>query len=373
MRCSRCIYDDSISGIVFDTDGVCNYCHQIDDLRERYLDGPTGGRTGLEAILDRIRSFGRSADYDCVVGVSGGTDSSYLLMKAKDWGLRPLAVHYDNTWNTATATQNIAAITKHLKVDLVTHVVDNRVVDDIKLAFMQSGVPEFDADTDIAFVQVLRTTAAKFGIKYILEGHSFLAEGLTPVGVNYLDGQYVASIHDTYGNGNRTSFPNMLFGDFMKWTLLYRQKFIRPLWYLDYQKDQAQQELACRTGWANYGGHHLENRASSFAHEVWLPERFGIDYRNLSLSARVRQGLIKREEAIAEYEEARSPNPRLVKYVKRRLWLSDKQYANLMSGPPRTWRDFHTYKQRFESLRPLFYLMARAQLVPMSFYLKYCK
>lgn len=373
MRCSRCIYDETIEGISFDEHGICNYCHQIDSLKAQFLEAPDAGSAGLLKIIEQVKLAGRGNRYDCIVGVSGGTDSSYLLMKAVDWGLRPLAVHYDNTWNTATATQNIAVVTRRLGVDLQTHVVDNRVVDNIKLAFLRSGVREFDADTDIAFVQVLRQAAAQHGVKHILEGHSFLAEGLTPVGANYLDGQYVASVHDRFGDGNRATFPNMLFWDFMKWALVYRQKFIRPLWYLDYRKEPAQEELAARMGWVNYGGHHLENRASSFAHSVWLPQRFDIDYRNLTLAAKVRRGDADRDQAIAQYRTRPEADPRLIKYVKNRLWLSDDDYEKLMIGPKRTWREFDTYKRRFERLRPAFYLMARAQLVPMSFYIKYCR
>ena len=159
--CSRCIYDDKIPNIFFSNDGVCNYCHQIDFIKEEF---GTGGKKGIKLLtnlINQIKKDGRSKKYDCVVGVSGGTDSSYLLMKAKEWGLRPLAVHYDNTWNTATACMNIAKVTKYLDVDLFTYVVDNKEIDDIKLAFLRSGVPEFDADTDIAFVQTLRKVAAK--------------------------------------------------------------------------------------------------------------------------------------------------------------------------------------------------------------------
>ena len=132
-------------------------------------------------------------------------------MKAKEWGLRPLAVHYDNTWNTATASMNIAKITRYLDVDLFTYVVNNKEIDDIKLSFLRSGVPEFDADTDIAFVQTLRQVAANKRIKYILEGHSFLTEGISPVGSNYLDGGYVADIHKKFGKLKMKSFPNMTF------------------------------------------------------------------------------------------------------------------------------------------------------------------
>jgi hypothetical protein len=370
--CSRCIYDDSISNISFDEQGVCNYCRQVEKLVDEFGTGSAKGEQLLANIVDEIRRDGKNNKYDCIIGVSGGTDSSYLLMKAKEWNLRPLAVHYDNTWNSAVATMNIGRVTSALDIDLFTHVVDNKEVDDIKKAFLLAGVAEFDADTDIAFVQVLRRTAARFDVRYILEGHSFVAEGLSPVGSNYLDGAYVADVHDRFGTRPRKTFPNLTFYQFMKWAIVYRQKFIRPFWYMSYSKDAARQELIAKTGWEYYGGHHLENRASTFAHTVWLPQRFRTDYRNLTLAADVRRGALDKNVALERYQEPVVPDPDLIIYLKKRLNISDEQYRKLMSGPVRTWRDFRTYKKRFERLRPLFYMLAKANLVPMSFYLKYC-
>lgn len=370
--CNRCIYDERIFGISFDDEGICNYCRQVESLETQYGTGQPSGEATLSQIIDEIKSEGKNKPYNCIVGVSGGTDSSYLLMKSVEWGLRPLAVHYDNTWNSAVATENIRKITAALNVDLYTHVVNNKEVDDIKKAFLLSGVPEFDADTDIAFVQVLRYAAAKYGVSYILEGHSFKAEGLTPVGANYLDGGYVADIHDKFGTQKRHTFPNMTFWQFMKWVLIYRQKFIRPLWYIVYDKEKAREALIKRMCWAYYGGHHLENRASCFAHTVWLPTRFNIDYRNLTLAASVRSGKLAREEALSIYQTPIVPDPELIAYVKKRLSFSDEEFEQVMHGTKRSFRDFSTYKRRFEILRPLFYALAKANLVPMSFYLKYC-
>jgi len=370
--CSRCIFDTSIKGVFLDSEGVCNICRQIEYLEKSYGTGKEKGEILLKNIINRIKKSGKKKRYDCVVGVSGGTDSSYLLLKAVEWGLRPLAVHYDNSWNSSLATENIREITTAVKVDLYTHVVDNKEADSIKLAFLKAGVAEFDADTDIAFVQVLRSAAAKYGIKYILEGHSFQAEGLSPVSQNYFDGGYIEDICNKNGVEKFITFPNMNFNQFMKWVLIYRQKFIRPLWYLAYSKDQAREYLSKLSGWKYYGGHHLENLATSFFHTVWLPQRYGIDFRNLTLAALVRMGTMSRDEALEIYSSPVVPDPELVLYVKTRLGLTDKEYDNLMNGPKRTYLDFKTYKKRFERLRPVFAILAKANLVPMSFYLKYC-
>ena len=370
--CARCIYDSSIAAISFDADGVCNYCRQVDALEQQYGTGTPRGERALAAILAEIKAKGAGKKYDCVIGVSGGTDSSYLLVKAMEWGLRPLAVHYDNTWNSAIATENIRKVTSALNVDLYTHVLDNRESEDIFRSFLVAGVPEFDASTDIGFAQTLRSAAGKFGIKYILEGHSFKAEGVAPMGKNYFDGKYIADIHRKYGAVRLRTFPNLTFWQFMKWALIYRQKFIRPLWYLQYSKEEARRMLAEKTGWKYYGGHHLENHATSFLHVVYNPQKFGLDNRNLTLAADVRAGLMSREDALRIYRTPLTPDRDLIAYVKKRLSLTDEQYESMMNGPARSFRDFKTYKRRFERLRPLFYLLARANLVPMSFYLKYC-
>lgn len=370
--CTRCIYDDGVPGISFDGQGVCNYCRQIDQLEAQFGPGTSRGEAAFAQILTAIKEAGRKRKYDCVIGVSGGTDSSYLLIKAKEWGLRPLAVHYDNSWNTEIAEENIRQVTGALDIDLFTFRLDPRESEDIYLAFLRAGVPEFDASTDIGFVQTIRAAAARHGVRYILEGHSFRAEGVSPGGKNYFDGRYITDIHSKYGAREMQTFPNLTFTQFLKWTMVHRQRFIRPLWYLDYSKEEARELLARTTGWRYYGGHHLENRATAFLHTVYNPQKFGLDNRNWSLAASVRSGLIPREEALEEYRKPLVPDPELVRYVKNRLGLSDTEYEALLGGPKRSFRDFRTYKRRFERLRPFFYLLAHANLVPMSFYLKYC-
>jgi N-acetyl sugar amidotransferase len=372
MICARCIYDSSTPGIYFDSNGICNYCLQVEELEKTFKTGTPEGLDQLQSIINSVKEDGKKKKYDCVIGVSGGTDSSYLLMKAKEWGLRPLAVHYDNTWNTAIATENIRKVTSKLNIDLFTHVVDNKEADDIFRSFLLAGVPEFDASTDIGFAQVLRSTAAKFGLKYILEGHSFIAEGISPMGKNYFDGKYIASIHRKYGKVKMKTYPNMTFYQFMKWVLIYRQKFIRPLWYINYSKSEAQKILTNEVGWQYYGGHHLENRATSFLHTIYNPQKFNIDNRNWTLAANARSGLMSRQEALEIYHSPIKADPELITYVKKRLSLTNEEYNAIMNGQKRSFRDFKTYKNRFEKMRPLFFLLSKYNLVPMSFYVKYC-
>jgi N-acetyl sugar amidotransferase len=369
--CSKCIYDSSVPKIEFNSQGVCNYCEMIDQLKIQFATGTSEGEIEFYRILEQIKRDGKGKKYDCVVGVSGGTDSSYMIIKAVEWGLRPLAVHYDNTWNTAIATENIRKVLGKLKVDLYTHVVDNKEADDIFKSFFLANVPEIDGSTDIALAETLYRAAAKYKLKYILEGHSFIAEGVSPLATAYIDGGYIKNVHRLFGKIPMRTFPNMEFMTFLKWILFYRIKKIRPLWYINYSKEEARDFLEKEYDWKYYGGHHLENRMTAFNHSVYFPQKFRIDDRNNGLSAAVRSGVMRREDAIAEYAKPPHIEPELIEYFKKRLGLSDEEYAKIMIGPKKSFRDYKTYKRRFERLRPLFFLLAKANLVPMSFYIKY--
>jgi N-acetyl sugar amidotransferase len=370
--CTRCIYDERVSSITFDVNGVCNYCKQVDDLTLEYGTGTAKGLKTFLKIIEEVKKNGKGKKYDCIVGVSGGTDSSYMIMKALEWGLRPLAVHYDNTWNSSIATENIRKVLSKLKVDLFTHVTDNKESDDIFKSFFLAGVTEIEAATDLALAETMYRAADKWGVKYVFEGHSFITEGITPVGKNYFDGKYIESIHKQYGTRPMKTYPLMTFYNFLKWTLFKRIKKIRPFWYLEYNKEEARAILEKEYDWKYYGGHHLENRMTAFLHSVYAPGKFGADFRNNTLAALVRNGKMSRAEAWELYNTEPHIPDDLVNYFKKRLGLTDLEYDHIMSQPPRFWTEFPTYKKRFERLRPLFYFLAKRNLVPMSFYLKYC-
>lgn len=370
--CTCCIYDERVPGIVFDDAGKCNYCSQIEGLVSQYGTGQEKGVNEFENIISRIKSDGRGKKYDCVIGVSGGTDSSYMLHLAAEHKLRPLAVHYDNTWNSAIATMNIARVLSKLKIDLYTHVIDNKESDDIFRAFFLAGVAELDAATDLALAELMYRVAYKRGISYVLEGHSFVTEGITPVGRNYFDGKYIKSIHAQFGQRPLRTYPLMTFERFMWWTCVARIRKVRPFWYLSYSKEEARAILEHEYGWQYYGGHHLENRITAYAHGVYLPGKFGLDLRNNTLSALARNGKMSRQEAWRAYNQPPHIENELVAYFKKRLGFSDSEYDSIMHAPPKVWTDYPSYKKRFERLRPLFKVLAEANLVPMSFYLKYC-
>jgi N-acetyl sugar amidotransferase len=370
--CKRCIFDSSVPEITFDRDGVCSYCYQVDSLISQYKTGTPDGTREIERIVAEIKRNGRNKKYDCIVGVSGGVDSSYMLHWAVINGLRPLAVHYDNTWNSEIATMNIARVTKKLNVDLYTYVVNNREIDSIYRAFLAAGVPAIDVVTDLGFTEVLYRAAKTQGVRYVLEGHSFIEEGVSPVGYSYFDGKYIEDVCRKNGFCRFETYPLMRFSDFMKWTLIYRIKKIRPYWYINYSKKQAAELLGALYGWRSYGGHHLENRITAFSYSFHNPVKFGMDQRNNMLSALARNGALSHGEALDAYRKGPRYDSELVEYVIKRLDYSVEGFREVMQSENKTWADFKSNKKLFERLRFLFYAMAKANLVPMSFYLKYC-
>ncbi|OUU19466.1 MAG: LPS biosynthesis protein [Candidatus Endolissoclinum sp. TMED37] len=370
--CTRCIYDERVNEISFNCLGVCNYCDQVDRLKKEYGTGTKQGLDQLHEIIRKIRVSSKNKKYDCVVGISGGTDSSYLLYLCKKWNLRVLAVHYDNTWNSSIASQNMRKVLQALDIDLYTHVIDNKESDDIFKSFFLAGVAEIDGATDLGFAEVLYRAASKYKVNYVFEGHSFLTEGITPLGRNYFDGKYISSIHKKFGKGKMRTYPLMTFWKFLWWLCIKRIKRIRPFWYISHDKEEVRSFLEKNFDWQYYGGHHLENRLTSFYHSIYAPQKFNTDFRNNTIAARVRNGTLTRERGWDEYMSKPFIETELLSYFKKRLDISDAEYENIMKAPPKSWNEYPTYKKRFEFLRPLFYIFVKAQLVPESFYLKYC-
>jgi len=372
-HCSRCVYDNLTPGISFDSDGVCNYCHQYDELIKQY----PGGKAGEEKFLllvDQIKKAGMGKKYDVIVGVSGGCDSSYMIHLAKEYGLRPLAVHFDNTWNSTIAVENIDNVLEHADVNLWTHVVDNEEYDALYRAILKAGVPDLEAPTDLALASTLNIAAAKNKIRYIFEGHSFRTEGISPLGWLYMDAKYVKDMYQKFGSGRKLkSYPHMWFWKQLKWMLLNRFKKIRPLWYLDYDKRKTKTLLEENYNWKWYGGHHLENRMTAFYHTYFLPRRFNIDQRSNGFSAAIRSGQMTRPEALALLKEKPDCDLDMVQMVIKRLGYTEAEFFELLSSETKKYTDFRSYKPLFERLSPFFYLMAKAELIPMSFYLKYTK
>src|SRR3989304_610121 len=370
VRCSRCLYDETVPDISFDAKGVCNYCKTHDRLSIEYPTHNKGYRR-IRQIVETIKRKNKKNKFDVVVGVSGGCDSSYLVYLAKEFGLRPLAVHFDNTWDTTIAVENIHNVLKKLDVELYTYVVDNEEYDDIYRSFIKSGVPDIDVPTDIGLATTLFRAAEKYKVNYMLEGHSFRTEGLAPLGWVYMDARYITNIHKKYGTRELKTFPNLWLYLQLKWMIFNRIKKIRPLWHLDYQKEKVKEFLTKEFNWQWYGGHHLENRFTHFAVAYFYPRRFGIDMRLLGYSALIRSGQMSREEGLEAIRRPPEFAPELIAMVKKRLGFSDDEFEHYMTMPKKSFRDLKTYKPLFEKMRPFFWVMAKMDLIPMSFYIKY--
>ncbi|HYN68596.1 MAG TPA: N-acetyl sugar amidotransferase [Candidatus Eisenbacteria bacterium] len=370
--CARCVYDEGVPGIEFGPDGVCNYCRLHDQMDRQYPTGEAGDRI-LSDLAATMRAAGRGHRYDCVVGVSGGCDSSYMLWKMVELGVRPLAVHFDNTWNSPIATQNIYNVLDHLGIELHTLVVNSKEYDDIYRSFMLAGVKDVEAPTDIGLITTLYRAAEEHGVKYIVEGHSFRTEGVAPLGWIYMDGRYIAGIQERFGSRPLKTFPNLWLKDFLRWSAIRNIRRVRPLYYMDYQKASARAFLERELGWVWYGGHHLENRFTAFWHTYFLPRRYGIDARQLGHAALVRSGQVDRAKALAELAQPVIADPEIVALVKKRLRFSDEEFDSIMEIPRRDYWDYPTYKETFERLRPLFWLLYRLDRVPKSFYLKFTR
>jgi N-acetyl sugar amidotransferase len=370
--CSRCIYDTHIPYISFDAQGICNYCRQYEQMQVEY---PTGkdGRRILEGFVEQVKKDGKGKPYDVVIGVSGGCDSSYMLHFAKkEFGLRVLASHFDNTYNSRIAVENIDIMLEKLDIDLFTHVVDNEEYQRIYKSFFLASVPEIDTPTDISLASVHYMAAEKYGIKHIWEGHSFRTEGISPPGWFYMDAKYVQTIHRQFGDGKIESLPVLWMSKWLKWMVIDKIKKFRPLYYMDYNKQQTKEFLAKEYGWQWYGGHHMENRSAYFVNNYYLPRKFNIDLRYSEFSALVRSQQLTRDEALIKIKEPKPFDPDILEEIKKRTGLSDSDFEAIMKAPPLHFTNYKTYKKTFERLRPFFYLLYKTGYVTKSFYTKYC-
>lgn len=373
QTCTRCIYNTTIPSISFDSEGVCNYCRQYEHMQLEY---PTGdaGRAVLDAYVAQMKKDGQGKPYDVVIGISGGCDSSYLLHLAKkEFGLRVLAAHFDNTYNSRIAVENIRTMLDKLEIDLYTHVVDNQEYQNIFRSFFKASVPEIDTPSDLALATVHYMAAAKYGIQYIWEGHSFRTEGISPPGWFYMDAMYIKTIHKQFGDGKIKTLPMLWMSKWLWWMVVKKIKKFRPLYYLDYNKEATKKFLASEYGWQWYGGHHMENRTAYFTNNYYLPKKFNIDLRYSEFSALIRSNQMTRQSALEKIREAKPFDNSILEEIKSRVGFSDSDWEGIMQLPPRHFTDYKTYKRTFEQLRPFFYILYKRGYVTKSFYVKFCE
>lgn len=368
--CSRCVSDTTIPEIRFDARGECNFCKVHDDLDRLYpLDAR--GEAQRDRLLARIRRAGRGRAYDCVVGMSGGTDSTYTLYLARQLGLRPLGVHLDNTWNTDVAEANMQKAADVLDVPVRRVECDWPEFRALQRAFLEASVPEAEIPTDVAIHAVLHDVAAEEGIRYVLSGHSFRTEGIAPIGWTYMDGRYIQSVYRRFGDGRLRHFPNLTISRYLYYTMVKRVKGIPFLNYFDYSKTGAREVLQEKLGWTYYGGHHFESTYTRFIIARVLYRKFGIDKRKINFSAHVRSGLMSRQDALARLQEPLTVPDGVVEHVLDRLGLSAAEFEAIMQAPPKCFHDYPTYYPMLRALRPLLKVASRVGLVHPVLYKKF--
>jgi len=361
QTCTRCVTHSGVPGVWFDDAGVCSYCHLHDRLEAQWPIGDEGRRL-LEAEVERIQRQGRGKDYDCIVGVSGGTDSTYLLYLARQLGLRPLAVHFDNGWNSETAVSNIKQALNVLDTDLQTYVVDWDEFKDVLIAYLKASLPWADAPTDLAIDATLYRVAAAEGVRTILNGSSFRTEGKMPAEWTYTDGRMARTIQRRLGTVPFRSYPNLTLAQFARYTFLKRIHTLRPLNFIDYHKDQAREVIERELGWRYYGGHHHESIYTRFVYCYLLPVKFGVDKRIVTHSALVRSGEMTRQAALDDLERPALPPDRVaedVAYVRGKLGLSQDAFDAILAAPARSFRDYPSYYPLFEKLAGVMHRVLR--------------
>jgi len=292
-QCKRCLFTSDIAVI---NETQCNYCDIHDQLEAN------ANPSDLPKIIERIKRKGKSKKYDCIMGISGGLDSSTLLYVAvKHWGLRPLVIHFDNHFNVPQATHNMDMLVKRLGVDEIIYRVNHKEYMELNYAFLAAGVPDADIPNDIAMTKLMYQTAQDHDIKYILNGHDFRTEGSTPASWTYMDAKYIQSVYRTHIDRELENYPLFTFWDQIKAGFKGITQ-VRPFHYgLDRQKLEA--EMKVFIDWRDYGGKHCENVYTEYVGYKLLPEKFNIDKRRVYLSAQIRSGLLTKAEAMERLTE----------------------------------------------------------------------
>lgn len=369
--CSRCILDTTIPGIRFDEKGECNFCRMHDVLDKKYPLTEEGQKK-FEQIIEGVKKDGVGKEYDCVVGISGGRDSSYTLYIAKKMGLRPIAVHFDNGWNTEISVSNIKNSTAILDVDLHTHVADWEEFKDLQIAFLKASISDVEVPTDFAIISVLYEIANKYGIKNILIGHSFRTEGIAPLEWTYIDAKYIRSIYRLFGK-NKTirSFPLMSMSQLIFYTLVKRINFIHVPEFIEYEHEKVNKVLTEELKWQYYGGHHHESTYTEFIQSYLLPKKFNIDKRKLEFSALIRSGQMKREDALEEMKKPYPYREEIIPYVRNKLGLSLEEFDKIIATPPKSFRDYPSYYPVIRMAKYPIYIACKLDLLPQVFYEKY--
>lgn len=345
MRCKRGLWDNSIPGIQFDREGISNYAR----LQYKMMKDFPREEIGLkqwERVVTLIKQKDQEQPYDCIIGVSGGTDSSYLLHIAQKYGLRPLAVNLDNGWNSAIAVKNIKKVTTALNIDLETYVIDYEEIKDILRAFMLAGLPWIDVPSDMAIQAILYKIASREKTKFILIGNDFRSEGKQPTEWTYGDQRLLKKVHGKFGKVKLKTYPLLSFASLVYLGYIRGIKLISPFNYIAYDKESARNFLMQKFDWEYYGEHHHENLFTKWTIGYWMYEKFGIDKRMITYSAQVLNGKISRDDALKillkpPYDKQTIKQE--TEFILKKLGLSESEFSLIWNSPNRSFRDYPSY------------------------------
>ena len=354
--CTKCVMDISDSKIIFDEKGVCDHCNDFYLNVKPNWHTDEHGRVELEKIVSKIKHDGKGKDFDCILGMSGGVDSSYLLhLAVKELGLRPLVFHVDGGWNSELAVNNIQVMIDKLELDLYTEVINWEEMKDFQLAFFKSGVPHIDLPQDHAFVATLYNFANKYNIKYILNGGNISTECVrNPMEFLYYgtDMSQIRDIRRQFCTNEMETYP---FSPVLKHKFYLKYikgvNVVKPLNYMSYVKEDALKILSDTYGWTPYPQKHFESRFTKFYEGYWLPERFGFDTRRVQYSSLILTGQLTREEAL---EKMKKPayNPETIheefKYIATKLGISAEELTSYFKMPKKFYWDYKNQLTMFK-------------------------
>ena len=346
--CSKTIMDTiGNTDIKFDSEGICQYVREYERLLDVRVPDDSKRKGKLDEIVAAIRASGEGHDYDCIIGVSGGVDSTYLAYLVKELGLRPLAIHLDNGWNSELAVSNIETILNKLGVDLYTHVLDWEEFKDLQLSFLKASVPDGEIPTDHAITAILYKMAAKHNIKYIISGTNVRTEGIMPTiwSDGHLDWKYIQEIQGKFGTKKLKSYPHLSVFSYFDFLLLKRIKKVSILDYIDYDKPKVMAFLENELGWRNYGGKHYESIYTRFFQGYILVKKFSIDKRKGHLSTLICSGLMTKEEALKEIQLDPYPSKELLnidrEFALKKLGLNENEFQAIMDRTLKYYTDYN--------------------------------
>lgn len=330
--------DSSDPMISFDEDGTCNYCHEFSNVTKKRWFPNSRGQEKLKSMIDRLKTLGKGKEYDAILGLSGGIDSSYLALKSKEWGLRLLVVHVDGGWNSEAAVSNIEKLVDYCGYELFTEVINWSEMRDLQLAYLKAGVSNQDVPQDHAYFATLYKFATKNRVPSILSGGNIATEGIAPNWMfDPLDLANLIAIHKAHGEVMLKTFPKVTFFQRYIWFPFYhRMQVLRPLNFLPYTKSEALNELKSAVGWSDYGRKHGESHFTKFFQNYYLPERYGYDKRRPHISSLIVSGQISRSEALKQLEEPLYLDDQLSKdldYISSKLGLKCEDIKNLVKIP----------------------------------------